>query len=122
MSKIKSSTALGVVGGLAVAAMIAGGIAFTVVSIQHEETHTCTVTGKDLRMPSTSDEAQSPRLYTAECGTFQIADVLFVSYESGDIYGSLVEGEAYELTTRGFRIPIMSVFPSIVEVEAVGRG
>ena len=96
--------------------LVLGGMAaFGVASVLHVETQTCTVESKDLRM--TGQGATAPRLYTEECGTMNITDVFPFHFEAGTVYGQLDEGETYELTTSGFRVPILSMFPSVVKVE-----
>ena len=90
-------------------------VGVNVASYFHEETAVCTVVDKDLRVKTEADSA--PRVYTEECGTLVVADVPFVSWNSGDIYGEVQVGETYEVTTRGWRVPILSMFPTIVEVE-----
>lgn len=75
----------------------------------------CTVTDKDMRV-RTSEEAYAPRAYTS-CGTFEIRDVPPFFFGAGDIYGQLEVGETYSLTTRGWRVPFLSMFPAITGVK-----
>lgn len=102
-------------GAVLVATALVGAATFGVANITHEQQQTCTVSGKDPRIGGFGQDPQKPRLYTEDCGTFVIADVPFVSLRSGDIYGQLTEGETYELTTRGYRMPLLLHFPAVIE-------
>lgn len=95
--------------------LVAAGGIMSVMSALHEETHTgCLVTDKDIRGLNT--DTQPPRVYTS-CGTFEISDVpLAGHFSSGDVYGQLEEGETYSLVSRGWRVPFLSIFPSIIKV------
>jgi hypothetical protein len=76
----------------------------------------CTVTGKDRTSHGSKSQM---RVYTSTCGTFEITDSLLSRrYDSADVYGSLREGATYDFTTRGYRIPLLSMFPNITAVEA----
>ena len=105
----------------AVVLVCGGGIGYTVAANAHETTHTsCVVEGKDRTTKSNSDSSDM-RVYTS-CGTFAVGDVLLRGqFDSADLYGSLTEGQTYDLTTIGWRAPILSMFPTIVEAEEVER-
>ena len=98
--------------------LIAAGGIMSVTSSLHEETHTgCRVTDKDIRGLNTNQDTQPPRVYTS-CGTFEISDVpLAGHFSAGDVYGQLEEGETYSLVSRGWRVPFLSIFPSIIKVS-----
>lgn len=88
-------------------------------SFYNERTITCTVTDKDRGMDSEGNS--NYRVYTEQCGTFSNEDsFLRGKLDSGDVQGQLEEGQTYELTVVGPRIPFMSVFPNILEVQPVG--
>ena len=97
--------------------LIAAGGIMSVMGALHEETHTgCRVTDKDIRGLNTNQDTQPPRVYTS-CGTFEISDVpLAGHFSAGDVYGQLEEGETYSLVSRGWRVPFLSIFPSIIKV------
>ena len=97
-----------------------GGIGYSFAANANEVTHaSCTVTGKD-RTKSEGSSSEM-RVYTS-CGTFAVGDVLIRGqFDSADLYGSLAEGQTYDLTTIGWRVPILSMFPTIVEAEEVER-
>lgn len=102
-------------GGIGV--LFVGGIGFGVFNATHVETHEdCIVTEKDRTR--NSDGGSDARVYTENCGTFQVADsLLSMTWSSADTYASIDAGETYDFTTRGFRIPFFSAFPNIVEAD-----
>ena len=97
------------------ALLCVGGIGYSFAANAHEVTHaSCTVTGKDRTQ---SRDSSNMRVYTS-CGTFAVGDVLIRGqFDSADLYGSLAEGKTYDLTTIGWRVPILSMFPTIIEAE-----
>ena len=98
--------------------LIAAGGIMSVTSALLEETYTeCRVTDKDIRGLNTNQDTKPPRVYTT-CGTFEISDVpLAGHFSAGDVYGQLEEGETYNLVSRGWRVPFLSIFPSITKVS-----
>lgn len=101
----------------AVVLVCGGGIGYTVAANAHETTHTsCVVESKD-RTKSSDSGSSEMRVYTS-CGTFAVGDVwLRGHFDSADLYGSISEGKSYDLTTIGWRVPILSKFPTIIEAE-----
>ena len=101
--------------GLFVILFMAGFLVFLPVNALHvEDHHGCVVSEKDR---TTKREGGSDaRVYTENCGTFQVADSwLSWTFSSADTYASIKVGETYDFTTRGYRIPFFSAFPNIVE-------
>ena len=92
-----------------------GALIFGIFSVTHTETKTCTVASKE----SVAKEGEHEyRVYTEQCGTLSVNDSwLRLRFNSADVYGSIQEGKTYEVTTMGFRIPIFSTFPNILEVK-----
>lgn len=79
----------------------------------------CRVSGKHIAVV---DGYSQYRINTANCGSFMIADApLKGQFSSADVYGQITEGESYDFTQTGFRIPVLSVFPNIVDFEPAGR-
>lgn len=104
-----------------------GGVALLVVlgiffggifpSFYNERTLECTVTDKDRGYNQETGSSQY-RIYTDECGTLSNEDsMLRGKFNSGDVQGRLKEGQTYELTVVGPRVPFMSVFPNILDVR-----
>lgn len=97
---------------------VVAGIGFTFFqTVGNETTHTsCVVTGKDRTM-NTEGESQM-RVYTENCGTFQITDNVFKGFwNSADVYGKIKEGETYTFKTTGIRSGFGSFFPNIYEAN-----
>lgn len=101
----------------AVLLVCGGGVGYTFAANGNEVAHTsCVVEGKDRTTKSDSGSSDM-RVYTS-CGTFAVGDVwLRGQFDSADIYGSISEGQTYDLTTIGWRVPILSMFPTVIEVE-----
>lgn len=108
-----------VVIGLIIAAFVLGAIGFGIYSATHVETHAaCVVTDKDRT--TNRDNKSDARIYTENCGTFQVSDSLLSwTFSSADTYASIKVGETYDFKTRGFRVPFFSAFSNIVEATPV---
>lgn len=96
---------------------VLGGIAFSWFSAGVREEHTnCEVTAIDPRI-KTAKGSSDPRVYTS-CCTFSVGDYFFAGhFTAGDVYGKLVVGETVDLKTAGYRIPFLSMFPTVLEVS-----
>jgi len=104
--------------GALVTAAVVGGIGFGVASALHVEERTCTVETKDRT--TTPEGSSDARLYTEDCGVLSVADSLLSwSFSSADTYAGIDEGKTYRVTTRGYRVPFLSMFPNVVEAEEV---
>lgn len=100
-------------------AFVTAAIVFGGINAFHTRTMTCTVTDKDRTTKVVDGNSSSDaRVYTSDCGTLSVGDSwLSWTFSSADTYAEIEEGETYEFTTRGFRVPFFSMFPNIVEVE-----
>lgn len=108
-----------IIGGVIVALLVVAGIGVALYSESANETkQTCTVTDKDRTTVSSGDSSRSDaRIYTEQCGTLKVADLLTRGqFDSADIYASIEPGQQYEITTVGWRIPFLSAFPTILGV------
>ena len=107
-----TSIAVGVVIMLALAVG-----AFTIGSgtfVTSQETG-CVVEDKDRT--TDRDGNSQMRIYTENCGVLSVKDNIFIGQvDSANIYGSIKPGETYDFTTKGYRIPLLSMFPNITEV------
>jgi hypothetical protein len=78
----------------------------------------CTVTDKDrtsvVRDGSVSSQM---RVYTEECDVLEVKDLPFWVWDSASIYNKIQPGETYRFTTYGWRVPLLSGFPVITEVQ-----
>lgn len=91
------------------------GIAFWAFCSFHIVDRTCTVTAKESVAVSGQNQY---RVYTEDCGTLQVTDDLFhMRFDSADTYGAIKEGETYAFKTAGYRIPIFSLMPNILEMK-----
>ncbi len=80
----------------------------------HEEHLTCTITEKES--VAKGDSGHEYRVFTEECGVLKVGDTVWrMHFESADVYASLHEGETYDLTTTGWRVPFLSWMPNVVE-------
>jgi hypothetical protein len=108
-----------VLGGLLVVVLLVGGyigIESSWIS-NTRQTVTCTVNGKDHSVAS--DSSPVYRVYTDECDVLDIKDNGFTgTFNSASIYGKIQTGKKYTFVTVGQRIPFLSLFPDIIEVQA----
>lgn len=102
--------------GIALFAFAASGIG--IAKNLHEENLTCTITEKES--VSKGDNGHEYRVFTEECGVLKVGDTVWrMHFESADVYASLNEGERYDLTTTGWRVPFSSWMPNVVEAKPV---
>lgn len=79
-----------------------------------QKTVTITVTDKAVKCYNNSDKYI---VYT-ENETFEITDNLFVlRFNSSDDYGKLKVGETYTVTVNGWRVPFLSLYRNIIEIN-----
>ena len=95
-------------------------IGLSFASYNNETVHNdCTVTEKDRT--TTREGGSDARVYTENCGVFQVGDALFKGhFRSADVYASIDVGKTYDFTTIGFRAGPLSMFPNIIEVNQSG--
>ena len=108
--------------GAGFAAMLLIGGGFLGAYSASEETRTCTITEKDRTTKVVDGNSSTDhRVWTEECGVLSVNDSLVgMSFDTADKYGSIKVGQTYELTTMGWRVPFLSMFPNIIEVVEVG--
>lgn len=119
MSRINSVSGV-LVAFFLILAVAIGSIVFGIANATHVETqYACHVTDKDRS--SNGNGGSDMRVYTDNCGVFNVADSLLSwTWSSADTYNEVEVGETYDFTTRGYRVPFFSMFPNVVEVEPVG--
>lgn len=114
---IQRRTVLGMLGcqGVAFILLLILIIGFHVARHTTVETRSCGITAKEsVSLP----DGHQYRVHTSQCGTLTVQDDLAsFHFSSADLYGSLIEGQRYEVTTRGMRLPWLSSFPNIVEAR-----
>lgn len=105
--------------------VIVGAIFTAISSVTASASHSsCSVTDKDR---TKNDEGGSEmRIYTKGCNgsasvkTFKVADNIFLGkFSSADTFAEIEVGGTYNFETRGYRVPLFSLFPNIVEVTEV---
>ena len=79
-----------------------------------KETVTITVTDKAIKRYDKSDKY----IIFADEETFKIADdFLLGRFNSSDDYGRLKVGETYTVTVNGWRVPFLSWYRNIIEIN-----
>ncbi|NME67731.1 DUF1523 family protein [Flammeovirga aprica] len=54
--------------------------------------------------------------------TFENTDTwIWFKFNSSDVYAKIQDGETYDFSIVGFRIPILSMYPNIIKVEKVNQ-
>lgn len=84
---------------------------------------TCEVTGKDRAVVTGDSGTQSSmRIYTDQCDVLEVKDVaLRLRFDSASLYNRVAAGRTYEFTTVGFRVPVVSMFPTVLDAKEVNR-
>lgn len=100
--------------------ILAGVLALTTIPpvalVQSREPVTITVTDKER----VTDSNGSKYLIFTEQGTFEVTDSLVATrWNSSDVYGEIEEGGTYTATRQGWRVPFMSLYPNLLDVEEV---
>lgn len=99
--------------------VIAAMIVLTLVYSGSRFEETITITGKDVKNTSES----STYMVFTDKGTYCVKDsLLFWRWDSSDMYGSLHEGGTYEIEAVGWRVPILSMYPNILEASDTEGG
>ena len=48
--------------------------------------------------------------------------LLKMRFDAADRYAALLPGHRYQLTTVGFRVPFLSLFPNVIDARDLTRG
>lgn len=107
---------------VAVIAVVVGSMVFG--GYFDRETITTTVFDKERVCDSDGNGGVSCNyLIFTEDGTFQISDALIghVRFNSSDVYGRVRTCHRYEITSYGWRLPLLSQYPNITEMKDLGR-
>lgn len=96
---------------------------FVVSTVVVNDYANCTVTRTETTVVSSGDSVTSQkRVYTENCGVFVVNDnFVHGVWNSADIYGSIQEGNTYDFTATGYRVPLFSWFPGIINASPVAR-
>jgi len=94
---------------------IVASITISVVEAFDIDYYDVTVTDKDIKRNSESTDIYL--IYTDNT-TYVITDsFIHWRFDSSDLYGSIREGQRYRIKTCGWRIPFLSSYENILEVE-----
>jgi len=106
---------LNVTGFIVVGAFIALVVlAITFFTSKHEEV----ITVSDKERVCSANTHDCKYLVFTENGTYENTDTLLAfKFNSSDIQGQLKPGETYTVDVWGFRQPILSWYPNILEVK-----
>ena len=78
------------------------------------------VTVKVNKTGQTCTHGKCTNLVYTDHGTFKNSDSFAaMKFNSSDITGGLCPGGVYKLKVRGYRIPVLSEWPNILEIESV---
>jgi hypothetical protein len=99
-------------------------IALGIGSFGPTRTVQTTVVSKHIDYSGQDEDRTSNYMVNTKDGTFEVANGLFLGvWNSDEIYGNLVEGQVYTLTTKGNRVVGMffQEYPYIVSYEKSGK-
>jgi Na+(H+)/acetate symporter ActP len=103
---------------VAVGLLIVGSVVMGIASAVHIGHQTCTVESKDRT--TNRDGGSDARIYTEDCGVLKVGDSLTQGhFNSADTYSKIKPGQRYDFKTQGYRIPVFSQFPNIIEATPV---
>lgn len=81
-----------------------------------------TVNVSDKERVCESGNSECRYLFFTDEGTFENTDsLLFGKYRSSDVYGSVKVGQTYTFKVAGWRVPIFSSYPNVIEVSRDAR-
>lgn len=111
----RSRRYLNITGVVVIAAFLAlVALSITFISSKHVET----ITVSDKERVCSSDTHDCKYLVFTETGTYENTDTLLnFKFNSSDIQGQLKPGNTYEVEVWGFRVPVLSWYPNILEVK-----
>lgn len=103
--------------GLAFVVVFISGVAVTIGSaFANQQAITITVDEKE-RVCDGSDSCRY-LIFTERNGVLENTDsLLHGKFNSSDLYNEVEPGETYEVTTVGWRIPFLSMYPNILDVR-----
>lgn len=115
MKKLKGITVIQAIVAIVIVAIL---LIIPIAERASETTVTFTVEDKAIKR---YDEDDKYLVYT-DNGTYEITDSLvYLRWDSSDLYGKIKVGETYEAKVYGWRIPIVSSYKNIVSVTEVNE-
>ncbi|WP_431911639.1 hypothetical protein [Nonomuraea jabiensis] len=93
------------------------GLVFGLVQQSTSRTETITVQDKDRVCDGGKDGTCRYLIFTDQ-GTYENTDTLFAGkFDSSNVQGRMKVGRTYEVEVRGWRIPFLSTYPNITQIE-----
>lgn len=100
------------------------GISYSIAAFNHTRSVHALVQDKERVCGSHTDSVDKSTKVTCQYliftdkGTFENTDSLLRGkFNSSDVYGRIQKGQQYDFTVQGFRQPIFSMYPNIIEVH-----
>lgn len=105
---------------LAIVLILVGALGGKIIQASNKRTNVCTVTGKEVK----TDNGKGKYLIytkdypTGEVMVYRIEDtVLRWQWDSSDKYATVEDGKTYKFTIVGYRLPILSMYPNIIDIK-----
>jgi hypothetical protein len=93
-------------------------VILTLLYYTSAETVTITVTDKERIVESNGESTSSKYLVFTDTEVFENTDDLFLwKFNSSDVQGKLKVGEKYTVLVIGWRVPLLSMYRNIVNIE-----
>lgn len=99
-------------------AIVAVALGISGCSLQNQAWHNdCLVQGKDILYSMSDGDSHRTNRLSTSCGTFNVQGSLGGGFNSWDNWSRLEVGKVYDLKTGGYRVGILSTFPTVIEVR-----
>lgn len=94
-------------------------LGFNLYAQMHKFNVTAVVTDKDIKRYEDRDKyLVFTNTKDGKPATFEITDSIYpFRYNSSDLYGAIEVGGTYDFEVRGYRIPILSMYPNIYKAS-----
>lgn len=90
----------------------------TTIEYQNKQTYYCEVKDKWIKQDNNSENSKDKYMIQCDDKVYEITDLFFkFKFNSSDIYAKLEKNKKYKITTTGYRIPFLSWYQNINEVE-----
>lgn len=104
-----------------IAVIVIMSFCFSGMALMNESEYTTTVTKTERVYGKTSKYLIFTEDKSGNIRVFENTDSFFrLKFNSSDLYAVIKEGETYTFTVVGYRIPFLSMYENIIEIEAEG--
>ena len=97
------------------------GIGYSIAYYSSSKTITIKVNDKERIVETTGGEnpsVSSKYLVYTEQGVFENTDnLMFLKFNSSDVYNSLKRDSTYNVTVAGWRIPLFSMYQNVIRIN-----